>query len=1296
MSILKFSRFIYLLVAIGLVVTALLLTAMRYWLLPHVSERREDLTSAISAIIGESIQIKSLSAGMKGLRPEVTMRGFSVENANTEGPALNFERLTVGLDMLNTVITGKPVVNRIGLTGAKVRLSQRPDGGISVSGLKSGDTPLWLFAEGEVRLTDIDMEWDFANGGAPMHLGRAQLRLRNEGDRHWLDAKLDLPGKLGKLVKASVEITGNPLNSGDWQGKAYIEAKRLREGAFIESFPLRLRSGEAGVQAWVKWKAGALSEVIGKLDLDRPVFVWRGADGADGLLNLDKLAGWVMWHKEDNGWLLGAKHLNLSQRGRAWPETDFTVAVSNSPDNTLQSLRAAVNYLRFDDAQALIEAGLPLLDTSIRDTLHRFTPKGEVRNARLVYETNGHFGFCGQLVEITYTPPEGWPNIGRVNGHLCGNDRRGGIEFTAAKPEMNLPSLWKKPIVPDMLSGGFQWHRSGDGTLPPEQTPFVANQFFAGSAWHIVGHQLALVAPGIQGNIDIALDLPEQEVYSPAIDMTAHFPEVEADRIRDYLPLAMIDANSAKWLSEAFVHGKLKNVDVLLRGYLSEFPFRQGQGLFEVKADSENMEMQFNPDWPHLYDINAKILLFGPSLFVDAPGGRIGNIPFHAVHAETGDYLGNGWLGLNGNMDGEFTTAMKFLRQTSMRFFPERLSKVAEPAGPFHLDMNLLIPLASGSEGVGVGGLLELKRNSLALKGINMKVQEVTGTLSFTGNGMEGKQLFANIMDEPVLLDVAQKNGNILLDILGKASVPSLRKAFPGEFWKHAEGDFSYHLNVQMPESLDVGSKPMRFNLATDLAGLELRLPAPLVKPGNDKKLFNAEPVMHRGDHFSINLAYGTEGRARLLFNDNNDYWRLEGGDVVWEKPQPSLSGQGGLGLFLKMNSFDAGEWRKLIAGFGAGLSRSVPRELDIQIGKLKWFGEDFGPLTIRGKRESGELFGDVDFVYGKGSFGASYAESNHLLLKFDLDHLLLPKFADVVEGQVPSFTPDPAHLPALHIRTRHLMRQGMDWGGLELETEHVPSGINIRRLGLLTDNHNIDLSGSWLRENGRDETKLEGRLKINELNQFLSLLGYGEEIYRTPAEATIALEWEGSPQQFSAATLAGDIRFKLGRGKVLQMDQSSGQALSMLNLQTLRKVLMVDFSHLFGRGLAFDSMEGAFHLWGGQARTKGLLIDAVTAEILVFGRVGLVNHDSEQTISVIPSKTSSSSVISGVIDMAHRLMSAEDVNLASTNYAVTGSWDDPHIQRIQGGMPLEMVNRAWSDFRSLPGVSRKSAEETE
>jgi len=1301
------SRFAWRVLLACLFSTALALSVVRFWLLPEAAQWREELQAAIDAMTGETVHIKSLSAGMRGFKPELMMRGFLIDNAAGIGPVLAFERLGVGLDLIDSVMAKRPVINRIELEGGRLRLFHKPDGSVGVSGLKPSEhPPAWLFAEGEVRLSDIDLEWAEGADGPALPLGRAHARLRNQGGSHLLDVRVDLLGKLGKSLRLSADIEGNPLLATGWNGRAFVEAKRLREGAFAESLALRMRSGEIGFQAWGEWRDGGLREVVGKLDLDRPVFVWHGAGRPDGMLNLDKLAGAWRWQGTPQAWRLDVQKLSLAHGGKSWPATDFAVAVDQGPDGGLQAVRAAFGYLRLDDWLALL-GGAPVLDDQTKDVLRTLSPRGEARDVRLDWQADGRFGFCGELAGLSFNQTQDWPGLGRFTGRLCGNDRDGHIDLNLAKTDLRLPGLFPAPVPLDALSGRLEWRRTGGGALlpreiaspsaapeapgpPPGETPGLARKLLAGSAWRIVGNGLRLAAPGLQARGGFALDLPAEEGGSPSVDLDVHLHGVDAIRLKDYLPVVAMAPEAAKWHSNAYHGGKVAEIDVLLRGRLADFPFPNGEGLFEARVATENMDVEFNPQWPRLYGLKAKILLFGPTMFIDSEGGRIGDIPLNPIHAETASLVGDAWVGMTSYFDSDLAPALKFLQQTPARFIPQRLAKAFDTTGPAHLDLRLDVPLNAGE--VGVAGRLQLQNDTLALKGVNLKVRNLSGDLDFNGQGISGKQIAGFALDQPILVDVDQHGDDILLDVSGKAGMDALRQAFPGELWRHAEGGFDYRLNLAIPKSLDSATDPLRIGLSSDLAGLELKLPAPLAKPAAAKKELNAALTLRRGGNSSLNLVYGAEGRARLAFS-NTDGFSLDSGDVFWGKPQVPASGESGLGLYLKLGALDLGVWRKLLADIGVGAASAVPRALDIQVDSLSWNGDDLGPLRLSGRREDGEFAGEVDCKYAKGAFSAAMPEFGQAAVRLDLDSLNLPKLADDPSAA----PPNPASLPSLQIHARQLLRQGADLGELDLETERWTSGMNIKKLSLRSENHELGVRGGWMRQEGRDETKVEGKLKVGDLGSFLGLLGYGREILATPTESVFSLSWQGAPQQFSAAALAGEVKLKMGRGSVLQVEPGLGRALGMLNLHTLRRLLLLDFSDLFGKGLVYDGMEGVFNLQAGQAQTKGFFIDAAAADILTIGRVGLAEHDFEQYVSVMPHPLASiplavpmvgGAAVGAVIDMAHRLVGEEDVNLASSNYAVSGTWDNPQIKRVEGATPLEVINRAWSGIKGMSGLS--------
>ncbi|MDD5036364.1 MAG: YhdP family protein [Methylococcaceae bacterium] len=1283
------TRYILFCVLVGM---ALGLSAIRFWLLPQAEQWREELQTRIGVMIGETVSIRTLSAGMQGFDPVVNLRHFRIENADPSGPAVEFERLGVRLNLLRSLLSAGPVINRIELEGSRLLLTRKPDGTVGVVGLKPGEhPPLWLFADGEVRLTDIDLAWVENPGNGPMPLGRAQVKLVNGQGRHVLDARMDLPGKLGKSLKLSAEVEGDVLQDRSWSGRLYLEAKHLREGLFVASLPVRLRSGEAGLQAWAQWRDGRLQQAVGHVDLDRPVFVWRTSAGAEGMVDLDKVEGWLNWVKEEQGWRLDVRRFNLALNGQPWPQTDLALAISHSPAGDWQSLRAAINYLHFDDTYALL-SHLPWLDDKTRQIVEAYSPQGEVHDGRLVVQADGGFGFCGDLSEVGLNPVQGFPGISRFSGRVCGSDRQGRIDLNMAKAGLNAPAWFKGPILIDSLKGSMEWTRLGGAATQPG---------LSGSSWRIRSRNIELAAPGLQVSSRFALELPVGEGALPELELNASLRDVEVARLRDYLPLRTFNAVSAQWLDDAFHAGKVNRAEALFRGKLADFPFAQGEGLFEVQIDAQNMELDFNPQWPHLYETSGRIILFGPTLFVESQGGRIGEIPLQAVHAETSDFVNGSWLDITGELPTHFPAAMRFLQQTPVRYIPERLFRAGDPQGDADLAMKLHIPLTSSLGDVAVDGTLRLKKASLDLKAVDIKFENIEGELHFTELGMDGRQIAAQALEAPILMDVTQARSDILLDITGKVGVTTLRKTFPRELWNYADGAFDYRLNLEIPQSLSAESDPMRVVLVSDLSGLEFKLPAPLSKPAAVKKDLRAEMVWRSGNPSSLNLSYGHEGKARLSFVKAEEL-RWVGGDLAWGKPLPPGDGETGWGFSFKADELDVDAWRKLAGEGGGSVLSLTPRLLDVEVGKLRWNGEEAGHLRITGTRQEKILSGELDCQYAKGRYSLTTSPSDRPDLKLDLDRLDLPDFTENREGKAPSPSPDPAGLPGLQLHAAKLLRQGRDLGVLDLEIERWTAGLSLKRLSLRAPNHELNLRGSWMRQEGHDETQLAGKLKIRDLGGFLSLLGYGKEVQGTPADAAFSLVWNDAPQEFSAPKVKGDIRLKLGRGSILQVEPGLGRALGMLNLYTLRRLLLLDFSDLFGKGLAYDSMEGSFHLEEGQAVTQGFAIDAVAANILMIGRVGLVAQDFDERVSVMPHALATipfagavvgGAAVGAAIDMAHWLVGEEDVNIGSTNYSIKGSWDNPQFKRVEGNIPLDMLGQAWSSLKDLSGLGSEEEE---
>jgi uncharacterized protein YhdP len=133
-NIKRFFRIARYALFVSLIATAVGLSLIRFWLLPRAAQWREELQAGLSEMVGETVHISSLAAGMNGFHPLITLRGFKIDNATGAGPALEFERLGVGLDSTASLLAKKPVIDRIDLDGGRLRLIRQADGSISVAG----------------------------------------------------------------------------------------------------------------------------------------------------------------------------------------------------------------------------------------------------------------------------------------------------------------------------------------------------------------------------------------------------------------------------------------------------------------------------------------------------------------------------------------------------------------------------------------------------------------------------------------------------------------------------------------------------------------------------------------------------------------------------------------------------------------------------------------------------------------------------------------------------------------------------------------------------------------------------------------------------------------------------------------------------------------------------------------------------------------------------------------------------------------------------------------------------------
>ena len=133
-----------------------------------------------------------------------------------------------------------------------------------------------------------------------------------------------------------------------------------------------------------------------------------------------------------------------------------------------------------------------------------------------------------------------------------------------------------------------------------------------------------------------------------------------------------------------------------------------------------------------------------------------------------------------------------------------------------------------------------------------------------------------------------------------------------------------------------------------------------------------------------------------------------------------------------------------------------------------------------------------------------------------------------------------------------------------------------------------------------------------------------------------------------------------------------------MLSIQALPRRLTLDFRDVFSKGFAFDGIAGDAVVTRGIMETKNLMIAGPAAKVLMTGSVNLASETQNLKVRVQPAL--GESIATGVL-LAHpatgaaawvfnKLFGNPFDQVFAYEYAVTGSWADPKVEKIAGPPP--------------------------
>jgi len=269
----------------------------------------------------------------------------------------------------------------------------------------------------------------------------------------------------------------------------------------------------------------------------------------------------------------------------------------------------------------------------------------------------------------------------------------------------------------------------------------------------------------------------------------------------------------------------------------------------------------------------------------------------------------------------------------------------------------------------------------------------------------------------------------------------------------------------------------------------------------------------------------------------------------------------------------------------------------------------------------------------------------------------------------------DPRDLPGLQLHADEFGVGQRTVGRLDAEILSDPLGLRLVSFESATDSFTAEGSGGWFMGTDGATTRFAVSINSSNVGQMLGQLGFAPFVEAQGAEVTASVYWPGPPSGAWLDHMGGDLAFKAGKGSLIDVEPGgAGRAAGLLSISALPRRLALDFRDVFNRGLVFDEITADFVIVDGNAYTDNLKLTGPVAEVGIIGRTGLRDRDYRQqaVVTAEPGKVLPTvGAILGGPSVAAALLIFTRIfkkplgGIGRASYCVTGSWQEPHVERL-------------------------------
>jgi uncharacterized protein (TIGR02099 family) len=1256
----------------SLIFIAISLSGVRLVLI-GIDSYKANLETRIGELVGAPVKLGGLSAKMRGVSPELVLKKVSIASAiATEKSSIQLKEIRLGINLGEFLFSRDMLSSSwVTLVGAKLSVIRKQDGQITVEGLRAGNgQPLWLLQGRKYEVLQSHLTWqDQQKGGATLVLDAVNLAIMNDGDHHRINMLTKLPEKYGDELKVAVDFEGAVDEPGDIKGTVFVQGKNIKLHELASSylpFDIRMTAGSTDFKVWGQWQQAQLISVAGDAQLRQVAFSRNGRDD----FFIDHLDTQFNGQTKDQQWFVDINHFLLAggenkKASKKWPDAIVSFAVEKGSNTEFQKLKMVAKQLDLAELSKLLHFFAPLTREQAQ-LLTQTQARGLLKDFSLYAEPQlKNFAIAGWFNSLSIEPLLTLPGIENISGKVKGSDKLGKVELTSEDVHINLPQLLNKPVFFSQINGILAWQQAED-------------------QWVLSSQSISLNCPAFQSENRFLLGIPKNE-EKPFIDLQTTFNSDDLSQVVAYLPTQIMKEKLKTWLSNAFVGGKLTKGDLLFYGKPNDFPFTDGEGVFEAKLDIDEVEIKFHPEWQHVSGINGVLSIEKNSIQGLFNRGQIGKVDIHKAEMLISDLGVDELLTIKGEGQGDINQILNVLQQSPLASRVNPVTTHTSTQGVTKATLDLAIPLRPGHE-IKVDGNAQLNNAQLTVNRLGLKIDKINGNLKFNKQGIYGDGIQAVALGHPVKVNIAQVEQQTLINVDGRVKISAIENMFDWPKTQQAVGEGEYQLQLQIP-NIDLESNPVQISVKSTLEGVALQLPGSLMKTKDQQKPTTLTLSLSDELALPVELNYNNELKVAISLNAKER--KINSGHILIGMGEARQRLVSGIKLEINRDQMPLQEWlgmattQQQVSSTGLDIN-----ELKIHSASAMWKKTRLGAFDLALKRSQNFWAGEVDSTVANGKFQIPADLQGANPIGLDMEMLNLSAIKQFSFQNAPA-TVSVGLKPLLNIHSKKTLWLSENLGELNLETVRTTQGMLIKRLDLDGENERLAMTGDW-KDNGiTSTTHLKGRLNMKRVDKLFDKLNITKDLTDTSGVIDFKFNWNASPWQVTLPDLRGDMDVSLKSGRILSIDPGFGRVLGILAVAQWIKRLQLDFSDIYEEGLTFNSIKGHFDLLNGKATTKNLFIDAVPAKITITGDTDLVKQTVDHVIKVVPKSLDAvpiaGTIVSKVAAMVGKTLTGKDQEgfFLGTEYLVKGGWQDVKISSLHENDGL--FQKTWNGITDFP-----------